>query len=274
MSDRRVLIGRRYALDQEVGRDVAAAFATATGDAAERYLTDGTAPPFAAVRYVAPLWRLVYQDPELSTQDQLVLHAEQRMLFARPIPLDEPLIAWCRVQDVVGFGFGDAAVIRSGLSDRAGRGLVSMASTLAMQGDSGFPPDRRRFHQPSRGSLVAEVARKFPADATVHYADAADDHNPLHLDDEAARAAGHPSRIVHGMCTLATGMTALADALSPAGARALRYVRVRFARPVLPETEVVYRAYGTATPGTYAVSAELAGRPVLKNAVLRLSGGN
>ena len=34
------------------------------------------------------------------------------------------------------------------------------------------------------------------------YADAGGDHNPLHQDDEAARAAGFPAIVAHGMFTM------------------------------------------------------------------------
>lgn len=40
-------------------------------------------------------------------------------------------------------------------------------------------------------------------DDLVRYADASGDRNPIHLDDEAARAAGLPSVVQHGMLTMA-----------------------------------------------------------------------
>lgn len=46
-----------------------------------------------------------------------------------------------------------------------------------------------------------------PCDLTVdaavvgRYADAADDHNPIHLDDDVARRLGLPQAVAHGMIT-------------------------------------------------------------------------
>ncbi|HEU4393531.1 MAG TPA: MaoC family dehydratase [Solirubrobacterales bacterium] len=40
-------------------------------------------------------------------------------------------------------------------------------------------------------------------DATRRYAEASGDHNPIHLDPEAARAAGLPRPILHGLYTMA-----------------------------------------------------------------------
>lgn len=40
-------------------------------------------------------------------------------------------------------------------------------------------------------------------DATWRYAEASGDHNPIHLDPAAARAAGLPAPILHGLYTMA-----------------------------------------------------------------------
>jgi len=62
------------------------------------------------------------------------------------------------------------------------------------------------------------------------YADASGDQNPLHQDDEAARAAGFPGIIAHGMFTLGHLTSAI---VAWAGeASALARVRVQFRAPV------------------------------------------
>lgn len=263
MVNRRTLAGRRFSLDAlRVDAGEAALYAAAVGDEPK----PGTAPAFYSVRLVAPLWRLIYQAPELGTADQLVLHAEQKMLFHRDMRIGEVLDGHAEVRDVVGFGFGDAAIIRCTLADTDGRSVVTMESTLAVQGSSGFPPDPRRFTQPSKKDLAVEMSQYFGEETPQQYADAADDHNPLHLDDELARQAGHPRRIVHGMCTLATGISGLANKLDGR----LSYVRARFTRPVLPDTAVDFTAHRSGSPNTYLVSAKHAGKAVLKSTWFRL----
>ncbi len=274
MPDRRALVGRRYeSPGLRVDADASYAYADAIGDDPVRHQDRGTAAPFFAVALIAPLWRSIYQSAELDTEDQNVLHAEQRMLVCREPRVGETLTGVAEVTDVVGFGFNDAAIIRCRLLDADGRAVVSMESTLAVQGSSGYPPLGRRAATPARGAVAARCSRLFDADAPGRYADAADDHNPLHLDDEAARAAGHPGRIVHGMCTLATGISALVATLRDRPDARLGYLRARFSRPVLPGDTVEFTAFTTRATNTYAVGASLGGRPVLKSCWLRLAEG-
>lgn len=70
------------------------------------------------------------------------------------------------------------------------------------------------------------------------YADASGDQNPLHQDDEAARAAGFPGVIAHGMFTMGHLASAIAAWAGDAGA--LARLRVRFRAPVfMGETIVI-----------------------------------
>ncbi|MGH3548704.1 MAG: MaoC/PaaZ C-terminal domain-containing protein [Pseudonocardiaceae bacterium] len=272
MSTRASLIGKKYFLPaQEVAERDAAAYAEATGDDPARSIDRGFAPPMYAVRLIAGVWRSVYQDPQLETADQLVLHAEQRMLFVDDLRLGTQVHVKGWVKAMISFGFGDAALIRTVVADEAGRALVSMECTLVIQGSSNCPPDRRRARVLSRAEPVCTESRLLDENAPQRYADAADDHNPLHLDDEIARTAGHPSRIVHGMCTLATGFAALSGQLLHDPDERVRYLRTRFTRPVLPGSEVTFSAHTTGAARTYAISAGCHGRPVLKNTWLRLA---
>ncbi len=68
------------------------------------------------------------------------------------------------------------------------------------------------------------------------YARLSGDHNPVHLEDEVAQAAGFRGAIVHGMCVL--GAVARAAALDAPG-KVLRKLDVRFAGPVYPGQNVV-----------------------------------
>ncbi|SDY99954.1 Acyl dehydratase [Amycolatopsis xylanica] len=269
--NRQALVGRKY---HQPGLIVdaaeSAAYASCVGDESP----EGVAPPFFAVKLVAGLWRRIYQAPELGTADQLVLHAEQRMLFHRPMRIGEELTGHAVVRDVVGFGFGDAAIIRCALSDQDGRDIVVMESTLAVQGASGLAPDRRRYTQPTKKDLVVRLEKHFGEELPQRYADAADDHNPLHLDDDLARQAGHPRRIVHGMCTLATGISALANKLRTRPEGRLSYLRARFTRPVLPGDAVEFTAHQGGASGTYLVGAKLDGRAVLKSTWFRMTGND
>src|SRR6184192_4837886 len=75
---------------------------------------------------------------------------------------------------------------------------------------------------------------------TVRYAGASGDFNPIHIDEEFARAVGLPGRILHGLWTMAQVARAQTEA---AGApERLKRLKVQFRGMGLPEQEVVVRS--------------------------------
>ena len=70
------------------------------------------------------------------------------------------------------------------------------------------------------------------------YAEASGDRNPIHLDDGAARAAGLPGVIAHGML----GMAQLANFVVgwTGDHRRLRRLRCRFSAMILPGDQITF----------------------------------
>lgn len=88
-----------------------------------------------------------------------------------------------------------------------------------------------RLQDLSIGDVVPEAARVVTREDVRTYADASGDRNPLHVDDEVARAVGFPGVIAHGMFTMGHLVSAL---VRWAGDRAsIARVRVQFRSPVL-----------------------------------------
>jgi acyl dehydratase len=75
---------------------------------------------------------------------------------------------------------------------------------------------------------------------TYRYAGASGDFNPIHLDDEFARSVGLPSKILHGLWTMAQVARVQSD-----DPLALRSLSVQFRGMGLPEQEIAI----TSTPG-------------------------
>jgi acyl dehydratase len=71
---------------------------------------------------------------------------------------------------------------------------------------------------------------------TVRYAGASGDFNPIHIDEEFARAVGLPGRILHGLYTMA--LVARAHTEAAGGPEALRRLSVQFRGMGLPEQEI------------------------------------
>jgi acyl dehydratase len=71
---------------------------------------------------------------------------------------------------------------------------------------------------------------------TFRYAGASGDFNPIHIDEEFARAVGLPGRILHGLWTMAQVARAQTDAAG--GPEHLRRLAVQFRGMGMPEQEV------------------------------------
>jgi acyl dehydratase len=78
--------------------------------------------------------------------------------------------------------------------------------------------------------VAFEVSRTVTREDVKAYADASGDQNPLHQDDEVARAAGFPGVVAHGMYTMGTLASAIVAWAGDAGA--LQRMRVQFRAPV------------------------------------------
>jgi acyl dehydratase len=102
---------------------------------------------------------------------------------------------------------------------------------------------------------------------TVRYAGASGDFNPIHIDEEFAKAVGLPGKILHGLWMMA--QVARAQTEAAGGPEALRRLSVQFRGMGLPEQELVVRstvrevADGVATIDTVA---EQSGKQIIRNA--------
>src|SRR3954468_10297422 len=90
----------------------------------------------------------------------------------------------------------------------------------------------------------------------ARYGDAADDHNPIHFTDEAARKLGLPGAIAHGMISGALLGRLVAATLGPQWLRQGR-IRLKFIAPVPVGSTVLARGEVTSTdPLTLELRAE------------------
>jgi acyl dehydratase len=121
------------------------------------------------------------------------------------------------------------------------------------------------------GAQIAEVRVTPDKYLTARYAGASGDFNPIHIDEEFARAVGLPGRILHGLWTMA--QVARAQTEAAGGPEHLKRLAVQFRGMGLPEQEVVVS--GTvreAHDGRVVVDtvAEQAGKQIIRNAEAEL----
>jgi len=102
---------------------------------------------------------------------------------------------------------------------------------------------------------------------TIRYAGASGDYNPIHVDEDFAKAVGLPGRILHGLYTMA--QVARAQTEAGGGPESLKRLKVQFRGMGMPEQEITVtstvtgEANGIATVDTVA---EQGGKAIIRNA--------
>jgi acyl dehydratase len=105
----------------------------------------------------------------------------------------------------------------------------------------------------------------------VRYAGASGDFNPIHIDEEFARAVGLPGRILHGLWTMA--QVARAQTEAAGGPEHLKRLSVQFRGMGVPEQEVVVSGTVRESSGSHALVdtvAEQGGNQIIRNAEAEL----
>jgi len=121
------------------------------------------------------------------------------------------------------------------------------------------------------GSEIPEVKVTPDKYLTARYAGASGDFNPIHIDEEFARAVGLPGRILHGLWTMA--QVARAQTQAAGGPEHLKRLSVQFRGMGVPEQEVVVKGkVREQRDGRVIVDtvAEQAGKQIVRNAEAEL----
>ena len=123
----------------------------------------------------------------------------------------------------------------------------------------------------SAGSSIPELKVTPDKFLTVRYAGASGDFNPIHIDEDFARAVGLPGRILHGLWTMA--QVARAQSEAAGGPEHLRRLSVQFRGMGLPEQEIVVSGTVRGVDDGRAVVdtvAEQSGNRIIRNAEAEL----
>jgi acyl dehydratase len=118
-----------------------------------------------------------------------------------------------------------------------------------------------------QGAAIQELKVTPDKYLTVRYAGASGDFNPIHIDDEFARAVGLPGRILHGLWSMA--QVARAQTQAGGGPQALQRLSVQFRGMGMPERELtVTGTVAEVREGVAVVHtvAEQDGKAIIRNA--------
>ncbi len=123
----------------------------------------------------------------------------------------------------------------------------------------------------SVGVQIPEVRVTPDKFLTNRYAGASGDFNPIHIDEEFAKAVGLPGRILHGLWSMA--QVARAQTEAAGGPGHLKRLSVQFRGMGVPEQEVLVSGTVRESDGGRVIIdtvAEQGGKQIIRNAEAEL----
>ncbi|MFT4974504.1 MAG: acyl dehydratase [Myxococcota bacterium] len=207
-----------------------AAYASATSDPSPEYVgPDAVCPPMLHVKLLLPVMEAIAGDPELALDMLRLVHGEHDATFHRPLRPGDRIETSAILSEVTEKRSG--LLVVGQLSAHCGGDLVTSARTAYfIRAPATSKPKSKSKPPPAAPppppDLVVDWA--VGADQSHRYAAASGDRNPIHTDASVAAAAGLPSVILHGLCTMAMAGRSVTDAVG-ASPRELHRLGVRFA---------------------------------------------
>jgi acyl dehydratase len=167
----------------------------------------------------------------------MLVHGEQAIELARPLPPDGTLKATGKIVGLYDKGKGAVVATETEAVDAAtGELLFRTRSSAFIRGAGGFGGERGpsgpSFELPAR-KADHEIRYETRPDQALLYR-LSGDRNPLHSDPEFAKLAGFPRPILHGLCTYGFTGRALLHALCGGDPARFKSMEGRFSKPVFP----------------------------------------
>jgi NAD(P)-dependent dehydrogenase (short-subunit alcohol dehydrogenase family)/acyl dehydratase/putative sterol carrier protein len=251
-------------------------YADATDADNDRYDPDGDKPvahPIFPVRLLHDALGQMIVDPELNADVLRLVHGEQDMRFHRHLRPWDLAAPRAEIAEIVEKSSGYLVNVRTWLMvDGVKTTDVTSGLFIRKPKDSSAPKTQKLEPEPTpERDIIYESVQTVADDQPRRYAAASLDDNPIHLDEEVAQSAGHPSVILHGLCTMAFAANAMVEGPCKNDPDRLARLKVRFSRPVLPGWELTTRIWkesegaGVTTFGLEVVNQD--GDPVITNAI-------
>jgi acyl dehydratase len=193
-------------------------------------------PTFAAVLGWPGFW---LRDLDTGIDWVKVVAGEQGLVLHRPLTPRGTVIGRTRVTEIIDKGAGKGAHVyseRALIDGASGETIATVTQTTVCRGDGGFGgPARAAPAQhaiPERApDLICDRGTR-PEAALIYRLSG--DPNPLHADPAAAKAAGFPRPILHGLATFGIACHAILRCLCDHDPGLLRAISGRYSAPVFP----------------------------------------
>jgi acyl dehydratase len=175
----------------------------------------------AAMPTFVTRFRVPFAEIGLDTERAQVLHGDQEYTYTRPFTAGVALTVRHRVASIRQTRRADNMAIieieqrgdgADGQRVVTGRATVIVRDAQASQaaravadvgeGAESAAPSRKARQEP-QGEAIPSLAKRITQEQIDAYAEVSGDHNPIHLNPEAARAVGLDGTIAHGMLSMA-----------------------------------------------------------------------
>jgi 3-hydroxyacyl-CoA dehydrogenase/3a,7a,12a-trihydroxy-5b-cholest-24-enoyl-CoA hydratase len=175
-----------------------------------------------------------------------LLHGEQYIELARPLPLRATLTTKGTVKDIWDKGKGALVVTALDSYDEDGDLLIKSEMTAFIRGAGGWGGDRgpsADINVPPTREPDAVVEDAIPENQALLYR-LSGDWNPLHADPGMAQAFGFERPILHGLCTFGYAGRRVLQKFAPEGnPDFFKSIKVRFADNVYPGDTLVTKMW-------------------------------
>ena len=226
------------------------AFADAIGDTNPIFRDESAAKQAGFAHIPAPptfitRLRVPFAEAGLDPLHSQILHGEQEYAYTRPLLSGDTVVGRHRIGSIKQSGRGDLAImtLEQFVDDLDGERIATGKATLLVRSNTaaaagGQTKARMAPAQSSDGpdESTLRLVKHVTQEQIDAYADVSGDHNPIHINPEAARAVGLDGTIAHGMLNMAFVGQMLTDWLSrqPAASGWVSRLRVRFQAMVRP----------------------------------------
>jgi acyl dehydratase len=237
-----------------------------------RYLVEPDLVSFPTMACVLGVRGDVFEDARYGIEFAKVVHGEEEIEILGPLPASGTVRGVNRINAIWDRGVEKGAVLRSSktLSTATGDPIAICSSTILLRGNGGFGGTTEGMPAPvalpERDPDGAIDMATRPEQALIYRLSG--DENPLHAVPAAARLAGFPRPILHGLCSFGVVARALVSALAGGDASRLRRFGLRFVRPVYPG-ETLRVEYWRLGEGRAAFRAR-----VVERDIVALAGGH
>lgn len=199
------------------------------------------APPTFVTRFRVP-----FAEVGLDPMRAQVLHLEQLYEYSRPLRAGDMVVGWHRLATLRQSVRGSIMTLETiGQRPDGSPIFTGMATVMVREGAPEAGIGGRAVKQPAapEGEPVAPLVKHVTQAQIDAYADASGDHNPIHVNPEAAKAVGLDGTIAHGMLSMAFLGQVATDWLASHGHPGgwLNRLRVRFQAMVRPEDTLTCR---------------------------------